>query len=908
MILGISYGHNPAVALIDKNDAHIIAAIEESRLTRNKRERNFPFMALKWIIDNYCRGNRKISSCHYSYYGEDSPQTFLKRYAIGYCLPQLFSVSEFISYILQMNDLLYPIQIIREEHHLCHAQAAYEYSGYKACIVVTCDGYGDNYSATISKASKNKLSRIEEFSFSEMHSLALVFQAVTYSFGMNPLQDEWKLLGLEITGCAEKALPLFQNLWLDGSVLPELNAELLSKQTPDQSLVNQLKTYFDRQIGMYKPHDVAAAMQFYLEYYIIRWLDQFHSQTGYNGPVALGGGIFLNVKLNRIIAELDWVKKIFVFPAAGDAGNAVGAAVCGVRKDSNRTARNTLTNVFFGPRNDDKATEDFLRKNHIVYHKFSFNELALLVAEKIEANKIVAVCNGRSEFGPRALLNRSLLANAMHFENVKVLNHALQRDNFMPFAGSGLVDNLKKYICNFDRIEDCLPFMTVAGEVSKEFSQRYSAVCHPLKNGNYTSRLQTLKRGSDLFMETVFDILKRKGVEVILNTSFNLHGEPIVNSFSDACNSFMKMGIPGSILLIDDFVIMFDENRKAENKHINIDRKTDQWVIPDLRRRFESSLCIFKPCLQNKLVQQLTEKFIAASGLKIIESCKKSMTREEVEANFPLIHDNDYDDYIDFLCSEPLRYWLVSGIYANSLMRKFKFEIRKQFNLEHSWKNLLHTPDNGYEVIHQLYWLSHGNREISSQFADMTTFLSANETASPAELARDLYNSTSLGALGIILPDLHPDTIAYAKQLSKEFQKLHIISLFGYEFSQADFSCLAYFKQKLEFIRIFSKPSTVEQLLKSSMFLVGTSNVSDFNIDLYRHFDALCIVDNQTDINNCRLRGENKHRVESYLNRELYAWGGANVRLGTQHLQKLPLSIERYAFEKAISFFPGVVI
>jgi len=906
MILGISYGHNPAVALIDRKNAHIIAAIEESRLTRNKRERNFPFMALKWIIDNYCRGNSKISSCHYSYYGEESPQTFLKRYAIGYCLPQLSSISELISYILQMNNLLYPIPIIREEHHRCHAQATYEYSGYKDCIVVTCDGYGDNYSATISKVLNNKLSRIEEFSFSEMHSLALVYQAVTYSLGMTPLQDEWKLLGLEISGCAEKALPLFNNLWLDGTTLPKLNTELLSKQTPDQSLVNQLKTYFDRQIGMYKPQDVAAAMQFYLEYYIVRWLNHFHLQTGYNGPVALSGGIFLNVKLNRIIAELDWVKKIFVFPAAGDAGNAVGAAVCGVREDSNQTAGNTLTNVFLGPSNNEETTEDFLRKKHVVYHKLSFEERALLIAEKIEANKIVAVCKGRSEFGPRALLNRSLLANAMHFENVKVINHALQRDNFMPFAGSGLVDNLKKYICNFEKIDGCLPFMTVAAEVSKAFSKRYSAVCHPIKNGKYTSRLQTLKRGSDFFMETVFDILKKKGVEVILNTSFNLHGEPIVNSFSDAYSSFMKMGIPESILLIDDFVILFDENRKTKN--FNINRENDQWVIPDLRRRFESSLCIFKPGPQNNLIQQLTEKFIAASGLKIIESCKRSMTREEIEKNFPLIHDDEYNDYIDFMCSEPLRYWLVSGIYANALMRKFKFEIRKQFHLEHSWKNLLHSPDNGYEGVHQLYWLSQGNRKISSQFADMTTFLSANEKASPAELACNIYNSTSLGAFGIILPDLHPDTIAYAKQLSKELQKLHIISIFGYEFSHADFSCLAYFKQKLEFIHSFSQPSSVEQLLKSSMFLVGTCDISEFNMDMYRHFDALCIVDNQTDIDNCRARGENKKRIEKYHNRELYAWGGSSVRLGTQHLQKLPLSIERYAFEKTISFFPGVVI
>ena len=279
-ILGITYGHEPAVALIETTSGQIVAALEESKISRNKRERSFPLKALDLIISNYCCDKKSIVSCHYSYYGEEDYYMFYRRYLNLRPQTTKNSISNVIRQLLLEKGI--DIPVIKEEHHLCHSYAAYFYSGYnKNCSVITCDGYGDNLSATISipDLETRKLQRFEQFCYGIESSMGLFFQSITYALGLIPLQDEWKLLGLEPQGNYHNAIEIFKGLWIETDGLPCINRELISHYTIDTNIVNQLKSYFDHCVYRYNASDVAAAAQYYLEYYILKWLNLYHEKT-----------------------------------------------------------------------------------------------------------------------------------------------------------------------------------------------------------------------------------------------------------------------------------------------------------------------------------------------------------------------------------------------------------------------------------------------------------------------------------------------------------------------------------------------------------------------------------------------------------------------------------------------------
>ena len=410
------------------------------------------------------------------------------------------------------------------DHHATHAMAAAWYSGFDECAVLTIDGVGElNIFHTASTWSGGRLSRLGHTDRLGA-SPGEYYEAITAAMGFIPLRHEGKVLGLAAHGDPRKLYKDFRRALRASPRRDHPGDSFDSEFVGREDAYSAREAYLESLVRAHPREDVAAAAQAVFEDAIEEVARDLLARTGLR-RLAVNGGVFANVKLNQRLAALPELDRLFVFPAMSDTGNSVGAALFSVLEKNEQDQTQTLRSVYWGSSWDEKACAKALAAAGFALERLDEEALVSRAADAIHAGQVVGWFQGRMEFGPRALGNRSMLARPTDNEINKTLNARLARTEFMPFAPSVLEEHAAEIFDNTGKSSDCLPFMTITCNVKAEWRQRIPAVVHV----DGTARPQTVSRATNpLYWNLIEAYRERSGIPLVLNTSFNVHEEPIV--------------------------------------------------------------------------------------------------------------------------------------------------------------------------------------------------------------------------------------------------------------------------------------------------------------------------------------------------------------------------------------------
>jgi len=405
--------------------------------------------------------------------------------------------------------------IKRVDHHMSHAANSYYCSGFNDALCITLDGYGTGLAGSVCEAKAGKIRRLHGISYP--NSLGTLYEHVTSSLGFKPGRHEGKIVGLASYG--------------DPEILKDILLSRIEQTPGDFKIYEANNIYFSRYLAAKFPKiDVAAAYQRVLEIVAVNFVRHWVEKTGISN-VVLSGGVTANVKLNQRIFEVDGVDELFVYPNMGDGGCGTGAALF-VSQYGKVTP--SIQSAYFGP---DYSEAELLAALDAEGLKAERPEnLAAEVAALINDGQVVARFDGRMEYGPRALGNRSIMYHAREPEVNQWLNKRLGRTEFMPFAPVTLYEAREKCYHNIQGAEHAAEFMTVTFDCTDFMKANCPAAVHV----DGTARPQLVKREVN---QGYYDILKEyeklTGIPSLINTSFNMHEEPIVNSPQDAVRAFL---------------------------------------------------------------------------------------------------------------------------------------------------------------------------------------------------------------------------------------------------------------------------------------------------------------------------------------------------------------------------------
>ena len=556
-ILGIScFYHDSAAALI--KDGILVAAAQEERFTRKKHDQDFPTNAIC-----YCLQEGKIQAQDLDYIGfYDKPFTKFERLLTTYVATFPKGLHSFLKAMpIWLKEKLWIPQKIREElgdagkllfieHHLSHAASAFFVSPFSEAAILTADGVGEWETTTMGMGNDRSLTLTKSIRFP--HSLGLLYSAFTYYLGFRVNSAEYKVMGLAPYGkpiYADLILREIISLKEDGSF--RLNMRYFAY---DYGLTMTNK-YFHTLFGapprtpestLTQFHkDVAASIQYITDEIMLRMTTDLHKKTG-SDNLCLAGGVALNCVSNSKVLASSGFKNIFIQPAAGDAGGAVGAAfyIYNMLLKNKRTY--TWSHNFLGPEYSNEAIEQVLNQLNLGGERFNNDSLLKRTAQLIADQQVVGWFQGRMEFGPRSLGARSILADARNQENYSRVNLKIKfRESFRPFAPTVILERMKEYF-EFDRPS---PYMLFVAQVRSD-RRTIPAVTHV----DGSARLQTIVREDHvLFYDLIIEFEKLTGCPVIINTSFNVRGEPIVCSPFDAIKCFLRTDM--DYLVLGNFVL-----------------------------------------------------------------------------------------------------------------------------------------------------------------------------------------------------------------------------------------------------------------------------------------------------------------------------------------------------------------
>ena len=560
-ILGISALDKDSTATLVE-DGKITAAISEERITRVKQQAWFPFRSLEKILADFGLSPSDIDKVAFSFLPADiewqlrkkcyknSVKFALKYFSLGSLLHILnFSrimlkwtmhEKQHLSLIkgLQYYGLLDKLCYIN--HHQAHAASAYFTSGFDECLVVSIDALGSGASGGVYLAAPETGPKlVYEISFP--NSLAIFYQRLTAALGFRPDRHEGKVLGLAAFGnssvdCYKKVKERF--VTKPGKIL----------------FKDPMNPFFELWVARkYKREDCAAVYQRVLEEIVCGFVDYYvkkYQQT----RVALAGGLFANVKANQRIAELPGVKEIFIHPGMGDVGVGTGAALQ-VAFESQKIRPHYLEDVYLGPSYSDVEIKKELQKFSF---KFShYKGIEKKIADLLAEGKIVGYFDGKMEYGPRALGNRSILVQATDASINNSLNKKLRRTEFMPFAPVVLMEDAEKCFVNVDKARHAAIFMTITFDCTDFMKEKMPAAVHI----DGTARPQLITREiNPSYYDIVNEYKKITGIPGIINTSFNIHEEPIVCSPEDAIRGFLEAEL--DYLAMGNYLVSYEDNKK----------------------------------------------------------------------------------------------------------------------------------------------------------------------------------------------------------------------------------------------------------------------------------------------------------------------------------------------------------
>ena len=593
-ILGISaFYHDSAAAILV--DGKIVAAAQEERFSRVKHDSNYPFNAIQFVLDQSKLNLNDIEHIVFfekpflkferllETYMAFAPKGF-KSFSLSmpiWLREKLFQKKFLFDKLQQHDDNFKDINKIKfSEHHFSHAASAFYPSPFEEAVVLTLDGVGEWATTTIGIGKKNKLEIIKEIHFP--HSLGLLYSAFTYYVGFKVNSGEYKLMGL-----APYGKPLFKDLILqkiidlkeDGSF--KLNMKYFNYATGLTMTNDKFSKLFGHPVRdpnkdlLTQFHmDLAASIQAVIEEIVIRITKNISSKYKIEN-LCLAGGVALNCVANGKVQNEKIFKNIWIQPASGDAGGSLGAALAYWHHELGKPRdefSDKMMGSFLGPKFDNNFIETKLKLLKANFKKYSEEEVTSLIAKELANEKIVGWFQGKMEFGPRALGGRSILADPRSEKMQKELNLKIKfRESFRPFAPSVLREDVNEW---FDLDIDS-PYMLLVSQVKKEKQIQMKKEDENLfgieklnvKRSNipavthvdYSARVQTVHKNTNpRYYDLIKEFKKITNCPVLVNTSFNVRGEPIVCSIEDAFNCFMGTNL--DILVIEDFVL-FKENQ-----------------------------------------------------------------------------------------------------------------------------------------------------------------------------------------------------------------------------------------------------------------------------------------------------------------------------------------------------------
>jgi carbamoyltransferase len=592
-ILGISaFYHDSAAALL--RDGIIIAAAQEERFSRKKHDDRFPIHAVE-----YCLREGKITAAELDavvFY--DKPFTKFNRLLETYLH---FAPRGFRSFVMAMpvwlkdklwipdtieSSLEYSGKILYAEHHESHAASAFFPSPFERAAFLTVDGVGEYATSSFGVGSGNKVTILAEQHFP--HSIGLLYSAFTYFTGFKVNSGEYKVMGLAPYGEPKYVQTIYDNLIdlkEDGSF--HMNMDYFDYATG----LTMTNDRFARLFGgapraseselTQREMDLARSVQDVTEEIMLRMVRQVKKTTGEKN-LCLAGGVALNCVANGKLLRENIFERMWIQPAAGDAGGAIGAAYVGYHHAMNqpalpRQARDMQHGSYFGPAYSNDDLKEYFAQ-HALPHVETKDDAALCscVADVLASGLVVGWHQGRMEFGPRALGNRSILGDPRNAEMQKRMNLKIKyRESFRPFAPAVMAEDVAEW---FEMSVES-PYMLLVAEVKKERQRAMSgseqrlwgidklnivrsdipAVTHV----DYSARIQTVHRDDNpLFHRLLEEFRKKTGCAVLVNTSFNVRGEPIVESPEDAYRCFMRTEM--DVLVLGKYILYKKDQPKLD--------------------------------------------------------------------------------------------------------------------------------------------------------------------------------------------------------------------------------------------------------------------------------------------------------------------------------------------------------
>ena len=558
IILGIScYYHDSAAALV--RDGEIVAAAQEERFTRKRHDSSFPKNAVRYclreagvtidevgIVAFYDKPFLKFERILETYlaYAPAGFQSFIK--AIPLWIRKKLWMKEEIR-----RELGFGGKMVFPEHHESHASSAFFPSPYKEAAILTMDGVGEWATASVGAGKDNRISMLAEIKFP--HSLGLLYSAFTYYIGFKVNSGEYKVMGL-----APYGRPVYKDLIL--KELVDLKADgsfrLNMKYFNYCAGLTMTNDAFHRLFGApprapeskisEREMDLAASIQAVTEEMMLGMARYAHKATGMK-KLVLAGGVALNCVGNGRILRDGPFDGVWMQPASGDAGAALGAALFAwhqylgnVRKPDGEN--DTQKASLLGPSYSNAEIESFLKDRGIPYTWMEDGQIAGTVAELIGSEKVVGLFQGRMEFGPRALGSRSIIGDARSPKMQETMNMKIKfRESFRPFAPSVLEEKAGEWF----ELGQKSPYMLLVAPVRESKRREIPAVTHV----DHSARVQTVSRKQN---PRLYDVIKKfdekYGCPVIINTSFNVRGEPIVESPAQAYACFMRTNMDNLVM------------------------------------------------------------------------------------------------------------------------------------------------------------------------------------------------------------------------------------------------------------------------------------------------------------------------------------------------------------------------
>ena len=568
LILGISAYYHDAAATIIK-DGKIIAAAQEERFTRIKGDKSFPINAIDYCLKE---ANTEIEKLDHIVFYENSLSKFQRIIVSAYknapysIKTFVLSVSKWLSKDLWIDkemkkELMTKKNIIMYDHHMSHAASAFYPSPFKKAAILTIDGVGEWATTTYGIGEDNKINIIKAINFPD--SIGLLYSAFTSYLGFKINFDEYKIMGLAPYGkpvYADLIKKELIKIYEDGSI--KLNMKYFN-YTKGITMTNKnFEKLFDHKSRMpeskitQKDMDIASSLQFVLNEILLKMTNHIYNETKCDNLV-MAGGVALNVAAIGYLKRKSKFKKIWIQPASGDSGGSLGCALSyyyDVLNQKRKIQKNdSMQGALLGPKIEinNKVFDNYLNKIGVKFETLDGDELIKKIIENLSKGKVIGSARGKMEFGPRALGNRSIIADPRRNDMQKIINQKIKfREGFRPFAPIVLNEDKNDYF----EMKDESPYMLSTYYVNEDLrfpiSEKVSgfdllnekkSIIPAVTHVDYSARVQTVDNKRNLFLYNLLKEFKKStNCSCLVNTSFNVRGEPIVCNEIDAYNCFMK--------------------------------------------------------------------------------------------------------------------------------------------------------------------------------------------------------------------------------------------------------------------------------------------------------------------------------------------------------------------------------